>query len=185
MSPYSFNPYYIKGKDMVLSDFLSRQRTDDSNPHELIPISYTLRNQIDDHFYQINSRTDQPKTDRYFVQTRSQAKSSGVKIPEIHSANKGLDPHVQPGKQRPLPLLPIQSVVKGSPMHPIPKPRIGQGRARQRRKVKTHQPISLPHQSPAQPITKHVQKTVITLPETTAQSQIDVLPQPVSILLPQ
>ena len=26
LSPYSFNLYYIKGKDMVLSDFLSRQR---------------------------------------------------------------------------------------------------------------------------------------------------------------
>ena len=44
LSPYSFNLYYIKGKDMVLSDFLSRQKTDDSNPHELIPISFTLRN---------------------------------------------------------------------------------------------------------------------------------------------
>ena len=34
---YSFNLYYIKGKDMVLSDLLSRQKTDDSNPHEIIP----------------------------------------------------------------------------------------------------------------------------------------------------
>ena len=40
LSPYSFNLYYIKGKDMVLSNFLSRQKTDDSNPHELIPISF-------------------------------------------------------------------------------------------------------------------------------------------------
>ena len=170
---------------MVLSDFLSRQKTDDSNPHELIPTSFMLRNQIDDHFYQINSGTDQPKTNRYFVQTMSQAKSSGIKIPEIHGANKGLDPHVQLGKQRPLPSLPIHSIDKGPPTHPIPKPRIGQGRAGQRRKVKTHQPISLPHQSTVQPITKHVQKTVMPLPESTAQSQIDVLPQPVSILLPQ
>ena len=38
LSPYSFNLYYIKGKDMVLSDFLPRQKLDDSNPHELIPI---------------------------------------------------------------------------------------------------------------------------------------------------
>ena len=99
LSPYSFNLYYIKGKDMVLSDFLSRQKTDDSNPHKLIPISFMLRNQIDNHFYQINSRTDLPKTNKYLVQTRSQAKSSGIKILEIHGANKGLDPHVQPGKQ--------------------------------------------------------------------------------------
>ena len=170
---------------MVLSDFLSRQKADDSNPHELIPISFMLRNQIDDHFYRINIGNDQPKTNRYFIQTRSQAKSGSIKIPEIHGANNGLDPHVQLGKQRPLPSLPIQSVGKGPPMHPIPKPRIGQGRAGQRRKVKTHQPISLPHQSPVHPITKHVQKTVMPLPETTAQSQIDALPQPVSIPLPQ
>ena len=39
LSPYSFNLYYIKGKDVVLSDFLSRQKTDDSNPYELITIS--------------------------------------------------------------------------------------------------------------------------------------------------
>ena len=43
LSPYSFNLYYIKGKDMVLSDFLSRQKTDDSDPHEIIPISFTLK----------------------------------------------------------------------------------------------------------------------------------------------
>ena len=50
LSPYSFNSYYIKRKDMVLSDFLSRQKTDDSNPHELIPISFTLKGQVNNHF---------------------------------------------------------------------------------------------------------------------------------------
>ena len=35
LSSYSFNIYYFKGKDMVLSDFLSRQKTDNSNPHIL------------------------------------------------------------------------------------------------------------------------------------------------------
>ena len=39
---YSFNFYYIKGKDMVLSDFLSRQKHDNSNPHEIIPISFNM-----------------------------------------------------------------------------------------------------------------------------------------------
>ena len=31
LSSYSFKLYYIKGKDMVLSDFLSRQKVDDSD----------------------------------------------------------------------------------------------------------------------------------------------------------
>ena len=67
LSPYSFNLYYIKGKDMVLSDFLSRQKTDDRNPHKIIPISFTLRSQVDNHFYQINNKIDRPKTDKYLV----------------------------------------------------------------------------------------------------------------------
>ena len=92
------------------------------------------------------------------MQTRSQVKSSGIKLPEIHGANKAIDPHVQPGKQRPFPSLPIQTVDKGLPTHPIPRPRIGQGRARLRRKIKALQPISSPHQLPVQPITEHVLK---------------------------
>ena len=47
------------------------------------------------------------------------------------------------------PTLLVQPVDKGQPTHPIPKPRIGQGRARLRRKFKTHQPIPLPKQKPA------------------------------------
>ena len=43
LSSYSFNLYYIKGKDMVLSDFLSRQKSDNTDPHEIIPISFSLR----------------------------------------------------------------------------------------------------------------------------------------------
>ena len=61
LSPYSFNLYYIKGKDMVLSDFLSRQKTDDSYPHEIIPISFTLRSQVDSHFYRTDNKTISPK----------------------------------------------------------------------------------------------------------------------------
>ena len=38
LSSYSFNLYYIKGKDMIFSDFLSRHNVNDSNPHEIIPI---------------------------------------------------------------------------------------------------------------------------------------------------
>ena len=57
LSPYSFNLYYIKGKDMVLSDFLSRQKMDGSNPHEIIPISFMLKSLVGNQFYQINNET--------------------------------------------------------------------------------------------------------------------------------
>ena len=73
---------------MVLSDLLSRQKMDDSNPHKIIPISFTLRSQVDNHFYLLNNETDQPKTNKYLVQTRSQAKSSGLKVPEYTTQTK-------------------------------------------------------------------------------------------------
>ena len=44
ISSYSFNLYYIKGKDMMLSDFLSRQKHDYSDPHGIIPISFIMYN---------------------------------------------------------------------------------------------------------------------------------------------
>ena len=168
LSPYSFNLYYIKGKDMVLSNFLSRQQMDDSNPHELIPLSFSLRDQVSDYFYHIDNEINLPRKDKYLVQTRSQVRSSGIRLPEIHGANKGLDPHMQPGKQK---SFPIQTINKGMPTHPIPKPKIGQGRARLRRKVKAPQPITSAHPLPAQPITEHDSRTVVPLPEPTNQLQ--------------
>ena len=64
ISSCSFNLYYIKGKDMVLSDFLSRQNNDDSNPHEIIPISFNMHQVLHENYY---------NTENYLVQTRSQA----------------------------------------------------------------------------------------------------------------
>ena len=182
LSTYSFNLYYIKGKDMVLSDFLSRKKKDDSNPHELIPILFLLRDWVGDYFYHIDNEIKLPRKDKYLVQTRSQVRSSGIRLLEIHGVNKGLDPHVQPGKQK---SFPIQTVNKGMPTHPIPKPRIGQGRARLRRKVNTIQPILLPQQPPTQPVTKHIQKAVMPLPEPFTQSQSQVQPQVLPRPLPQ
>ena len=55
ISLYLFNLYYIKGKDMVLSDFLSRQNNDDSNPHEIIPISFNMHKVLQENYYKIDS----------------------------------------------------------------------------------------------------------------------------------
>ena len=63
-SSYSFNLYYIKRKDMVLSDFLSRQNNDNSNPHEIIPISFNMHKVLQQNYYEIDS---------YLVKTRSQS----------------------------------------------------------------------------------------------------------------
>ena len=62
VSSYLFNLYYIKEKDMILSDFLSRQKHDDSDLHDIIPISFNMCNVLHKNCYNIG------KTDRYLVQ---------------------------------------------------------------------------------------------------------------------
>ena len=53
ISSYSFHLYYMKGKDMILSDFLSRQRHDDSDPHKIILISFNMYNALYETCYRI------------------------------------------------------------------------------------------------------------------------------------
>ena len=48
-------------------------------------------------YYNLHTtRTDE----KYLVQTRSQTKSSRVKLPEVHGIEKSLDPHIKPGRQK-------------------------------------------------------------------------------------
>ena len=53
ISSFSFNLYYIKGKDMILSDFLSRRNHVDSNPHKILPISFNMHNLLHEIYYNI------------------------------------------------------------------------------------------------------------------------------------
>ena len=91
LSAYSFNVYYMKGKDMILSDFLSRQGTDKSDPHEIIPILFDMKAILNDKYYNVEEEES-----KYLVQTHSQSKDSGIKIPEVHGAKKGVDPNLRP-----------------------------------------------------------------------------------------
>ena len=67
LSSYSFNLYYIKGKDMVLSDFLSRQPGDKSDPTPnnsyFIQYERNLKKELskyfERHLYGANPFTDQ------------------------------------------------------------------------------------------------------------------------------
>ena len=76
---------------MILSDFLSRQGIDKSNPHEIIPISFDMKAILNDKYYNVEGEEN-----KYLVQTCSQTKSSGIKIPEVHGAKKGVDPNLRP-----------------------------------------------------------------------------------------
>ena len=184
LSSYSFNLYYIKGNDMVLSDFLSRQKTDDSNPHKIIPISFSLRGVLHESYYRLDNMKEDDKleADQYLVQTRSQTKSSGLTLPKVHGIDKGLDPHIKLEHQKLVtpPMCQTQNVDKGPPTNrvaPVPKPRIGQGRAGLRKKTKAITPTPMPIQTSAPPIPTPAPRTVQSLPEPVVQSQGRTQPQ--------
>ena len=114
ISSYSFNLCYIKGKHKKLSDFLSRQKNKNSSPHEIIPISFNMCQILDDIYY---------NKEKYLMQTRSQAKSSGITLLEVHGMGKNLDPNLKPEKQH--------AISKQGSMERLHR---GQGRAGMRRK---------------------------------------------------
>ena len=61
--------------------------------------------------------------DKYLIQVQSQAKSSGIKLLEVHGVGKHLDPNLRPEKQHTFPK-------QGN----LVRLQIGQGRARSKRK---------------------------------------------------
>ena len=79
ISSYLFNLYYMKGKDMILSDFILQQNSDDSNPNKIIPILFDmykiLENNFDKNYILDNSK--------YLIQMCSQAKTSVTKLLEV------------------------------------------------------------------------------------------------------
>ena len=91
LSAYSFNLYYMKANDMILSDFLSRQEADKSDLHEIIPISFDMKTILNDRYYNVEEQEG-----KYLVQTQSQTKDSGIKVPEVHGTKKDVDPNLRP-----------------------------------------------------------------------------------------
>ena len=83
LSAYSFNLYYLKGKDMILADYLSRHHNEDEDPLDLIPVSFCKLRDIE----------------TFCVRTRASMKARGEMVPEVHGINKELDPHIMPEQQ--------------------------------------------------------------------------------------
>ena len=135
LSFYSFNLYNIKRKDMILSNFLSRQKHNDSNQHEIILILFNMHVILQTRYYNLGK--DNPV--KYLPQTQSQAKFSGIKLPDINGVGKRLDPNVQQEKQ----IIKLTALTKMTEVSQI-KPRLGQGRAGLRCKIKTPIPINKP-----------------------------------------
>ena len=113
LSAYSFNLYYVKGRDMILSDYLSRHRQKDLDPSELIPISFcclkTYRSIIDDRIGK----------EIFCIKTRASTKA-GETVGEVHGADKPLDPNYKPEHQSKSKLPSVTG--KSSPEKVIRKP---------------------------------------------------------------
>ena len=82
---------------MILSEFLSRQKCDDSDPHDIIPISFDMHNVLHEKYYNLGLM------DTYLVQTQSQTKSSRKKLPKVHGVKKILDTNLLPERQKTAP----------------------------------------------------------------------------------
>ena len=89
----------MKGKDMILSDFLSQQKNDDSDPSEKIPISFNAYRILEE-----NRKIDVYKNEeKFLIQTCLQAKTSGTKLLEVYGTRKEPNPNLRPENNMPCP----------------------------------------------------------------------------------
>ena len=93
LSAYSFNLYYVKGRDSILADYLSRHRNKDLDSSELIPINFCCMN-----VFRSLLETEHG-LEVYNISTRSSTKASDEIPPEGHGADKPLDPNLKPEHQ--------------------------------------------------------------------------------------
>ena len=101
---------------------------------------------------------------KYFIQTRSQAKSKGITLQEVHGIGKRLDPNIRPKRQVIKPI--TASEVKGVTQV---KPRLGHCRVGIKWKIKF--PVSLPHD---EPIVQLKEKTISQQPQNVVQPKMTV-----------
>ena len=57
------------------------KKHNDSNPHEIIPISFNIYGILQEKYNNIGNSV------RCLVQTQSQVRSSGIKLPEVHGVS--------------------------------------------------------------------------------------------------
>jgi hypothetical protein len=127
---YNFKLYYVKGKDLILADYLSRANiSDPEHPHDLIPITITAED------LQKVQDADLKRSDvyhlvhnQYMISTRSQYRQRGQAPPEVHGKDKALDPHKRPEQQpqlaapAPPPPRPVDQPQQPIPQAPPPEP---------------------------------------------------------------
>ena len=96
LTRFKFRLYYVKGKDLKLADYLSRLALDKESPKILTPISFHPRDVLQTVYKDMNL-VYKP---HWNITTRSRAKMTGEIIPEVHGAQKALQPDVKPEYDR-------------------------------------------------------------------------------------
>ena len=146
----------------MIVGFFSRWKHDESDPHEIIPISFNMHKVLHAGYYNIHENEHK----RYLIQTRSETKTSGIVLTKLHGIDKGVDPNIQPEKQmiRPV-VMPVQSHVSTQSREQYHvKPRSGQGRAGIKKNVPRF-PIPQLHDKPEQPKLLPGRKSIIQITE--------------------
>ena len=105
LSNFKLSLYYVKDKDMILVDLLSRIAIDDGNQSKVIHISFNCLTILKDHF--------NDSLNKYWIATRKSTKESGIKVLKVHGISKILYPHKKPEHQIPVPIIPKEA-------HPYP-----------------------------------------------------------------
>ena len=155
-----FDLYYVKGKDLLLADFLSRIKTDRSDPGEVIPISFiNERQSLGDLTYHLNSGRVM----------RSAAIHKGLSMPTIHGHSKQLDPHCKPEHQ---------AKITPATTHPSTTQRARPRMDPSSTSVQKHTPVSFTTSR------KLIKRSIKTLNKDSPQSSIDhkIPPSPVPIV---
>ena len=89
LATYSFNLYYVKGRDMIMADYLSHHWIKDSDTSELILIS----------FCPMTAYFGCLEENAYCIGTRASAKVAVEVAPKVPGADKPLDPNLKPEHQ--------------------------------------------------------------------------------------
>ena len=101
----------MKGKYIILSNFLWRQTHDDSDPHTTVAISFDMHKTLYENYYKIETK------ERFLVQMQLQTKSSGVHYWRFMAQRNIIYKHITRKK-----LVPQSKIIIES------KPKLGQGR---------------------------------------------------------
>ena len=124
LNAFTFHLYYVKGKDMILCDFLSRVAADGGDPMDLVPVAFNGMSIMHERYNHM---------DEYEIMTRMQRVAAVMPAPPpVHGANKAVNPKLRPEKHAvtytchlvlPTPTIATErEIVRYSPKNPILTP---------------------------------------------------------------